>query len=225
MRCMIEFFKGSGRMAKAFETNGYFTKTLDNNPEYNADYIQDFLSFDINQLPKEFIESNNLVLWFGVPCTKFSVAGRNTNFTNFMPNNKDSAIALALVFKCFELINALKPKYWFIENPTGYLRKFPFMSKYVLNHLWYCKYGHNSAKPTDIFSNISFPTMKCSNNANCHHERAPRGSKSGTQGYNNAFDRGTYPINLCEEIVKVCENKTKEIQNILTDEVKKDGLE
>lgn len=66
-------------------------------------------------------------------------------------------------------------------------------------------------KPTDIFTNNLYsmfnetgwkPRPKCYNsNRNCHHERAPRGSKTGTQGLSNDYERSKIPESLCREIL------------------------
>lgn len=213
MKTMIEFFSGSGKLAKHFKEADYDTLTIDNDKSLNPDLVIDILNLKIQDLPKKFRKPD--VIFFGVPCTKFSIAGRNNNFTNHVPNNLEAAIALALVHKCLELIEQFKsinPNVkWFIENPVGYLRTFDFMKKLPLKKVWYCQYGDNRAKPTDIWTNcITWITKTCKNeNPNCNHERAPRGSKTGTQGFNNAYERGIYPDLLCQEIVDVCENKLK----------------
>jgi len=214
-KVMIEFFAGSGYLSEKFRAAGYKVLTIDNNNKLNPDLCLDILNMTINELPEW--ARNPDVCFFGVPCTKFSVAGRSSNFTNFMPNNIESCIALGLVYKCFNMIQDLKPKYWFIENPRGYLRKFPFMQKVCRKEVWYCQYGDKRAKPTDIWTNAThWITKKCfNNNPNCDHERAPRGSKTGTQGFNNAYERGLYPELLCEELVFVCENKLKIKQEVL----------
>jgi len=204
-KTMVEFFKGSGKLAKAFQKRGYDVYTIDNNPDLKPDLCIDMLLFKVSMLPERF--RNPDVAHFGVPCTKFSVAGRSSNFTNFMPNSIDSCLALALVYKSLDLIKEMQPKSWFIENPMGYLRMFPFMRRLPRKEVWYCQYGDNKAKPTDFWTNrIEWIPKKCFNeNPNCNHDRAPRGSKSGTQGLDNAYERGVYPEKLCQEIVDVCE--------------------
>ncbi len=216
-KIMIEFFSGRGILAETFKESGYIVYKIDNNPKNNPDLVADILNLQVKDLP-EWLRNPD-VIHFGVPCTKFSVAGRNSNFTNFMPNSKDSAIALALVYKCLELIEEMQPKSWFIENPMGYLRKFPVMRKLVRKEVWYCQYEDTKAKPTDFWTNrVDWIPKKCSNdNPNCKHERAPRGSKTGTQGLDNAYDRGIYPKLLCEEIVSVCEDKLKVKQTVIQD--------
>ena len=192
-KTMVEFFAGSSVLADAFREAGYDVLTVDVNPDLNPDLVADVLNLVLLDLPEKFRHPD--VAFFGVPCTKFSVAGRSSNFTRFMPNNVDSCIALALVYKCLDLIEEMKPVSWFIENPMGYLRVFPFMQKLVRKDVWYCRYGDKRAKPTDFWTNrFDWVTKKCYNgNRSCNHEPAPRGSKTGTQGLTNAYDRGIYP--------------------------------
>lgn len=51
----------------------------------------------------------------------------------------------------------------------------------------------------------------CKNGDTCH-EPAPRGSSTGTQGLENAEERGRIPEMLCNEIVGLCEGKFKKKQ-------------
>jgi len=202
-KTMAEFFSGSGILADTFEKKGYKVITIDRFTK--ATINKDILDIEVKEIG--FVD----VAHFGVPCTKFSVAGRNTNFINFMPTSKDSCLALAYVYKSLELIKGLQEinpnLIWFIENPMGYLRMFPFMRRLTRKEVWYCQYGDNKAKPTDFWTNATWwiPKTCFNNNPNCNHDRAPRGSKSGTQGLDNAYERGIYPKKLCEEIVDVCE--------------------
>lgn len=39
-------------------------------------------------------------------------------------------------------------------------------------------------------------------NQQCHHDRAPRGSKTGTQGKNGSYNRSVIPEKLCKEILE-----------------------
>jgi len=36
----------------------------------------------------------------------------------------------------------------------------------------------------------------------CHHEKAPRGSKTGTQGLKGNYERSIVPYELCKEILE-----------------------
>jgi hypothetical protein len=105
-----------------------------------------------------------------------------------------------------KLIKDLNPKYYFIENPRGGLRKMRFMQGLPRYTVTYCQYGEERMKPTDIWTNHPDPRFKppCKNGDPCHVS-APRGAKTGTQGIKGAKDRAVIPQQLCEHIVDICE--------------------
>ena len=60
-------------------------------------------------------------------------------------------------------------------------------------------------KPTDIWSNHQdwIPREMCFNgNRDCHHQPAPRGSQTGTQGLKGNYLRSIVPQQLCREILE-----------------------
>ena len=128
--------------------------------------------------------------------------------TGDIPKTKEAEIGLKIVTKTIEIINELSPKYYYIENPRGLLRKLPNIHSVPFRRtVWYCQYGKDEtrAKPTDIWTNDMrwIPRSKCHNgNTNCHHEPAPRGAKTGTQGLKGNYERSIVPKELCEEILK-----------------------
>ena len=110
-----------------------------------------------------------------------------------------------LVLKTLEIIEYFKPKYFFIENPRGILRKMPFMESIPRHTVTYCQYWDTRMKPTDIWTNSSSwtPRPMCKNWDSCH-ESAPRWSKTWTQGKKNAYERSIIPYQLCKEILLTC---------------------
>lgn len=104
------------------------------------------------------------------------------------------------------LIKELNPKYWFIENPRGGMRKMNFMKDLPRYTVTYCQYGDTRMKPTDIWTNHPNPKFKpmCKNGSPCH-VAAPRGSRTGTQGLKNSLIRSIIPNELCNHIVKISE--------------------
>lgn len=72
----------------------------------------------------------------------------------------------------------------------------------------YCQYGDNRMKPTDIWTNHPNPQFKpmCRKGDPCH-VRAPRGSRTGTQGLKGSVERSRIPKELCEHIVDICERE------------------
>jgi hypothetical protein len=142
------------------------------------------LELDCGQIIKDF------------PCAKFIIMVRD-------PRD---------MYASFKLIKEFDCKYY-IENPRGYLRKMYFMQGIPRATIWYCRYNAINAKPTDIFSNNIYnplfnidgwkPRPICFNgNINCHHEAAPRGSKTGTQGLKGNYERSKIPKELCDEIIE-----------------------
>ncbi len=108
--------------------------------------------------------------------------------------------------KTLELIKAICPTYWFIENPRGVLRKMAFMDGLKRNTVTYCQYGDERMKPTDIWTNLESwePKPMCKNGDKCHVE-ARRGAKTGTQGRDGAVDRSRIPSALFDEIFEAIE--------------------
>jgi len=205
---VLELFAGSRSVGKAAESLGFEVFSSDVNDFEDINYAVDILNFDINKIP--FTPD---VIWASPPCTYFSVAsiGKHWN-KDHTPKSENALKGVAFVKKTLDIINELKPKFWFIENPRGKLRKLQVVKGLPRTTVWYCTYGDTRAKPTDIWSNNLRsllnpegwePRPECYNgNKNCHHEAAPRGSRTGTQGMKGNYNRSKIPNQLCIEILK-----------------------
>jgi len=206
---MLELFSGSGIMAQTFKDNGCETFTLDKN--YSANFHTDIFDFRCD-------EGTYDIIWASPPCTTFSVASISTHWKGgkeaYIPNSEKCKIGLRLLDKTIEIISIIKPRYWYIENPRGVMRKVidkifeKHHIKDVIRHtVTYCQYGEERMKPTDIWTNNPNwkPRPMCKNGDSCHIS-APRGSKTGTQGLKNNYERSKLPKELCEEIVNVSLN-------------------
>ena len=89
-----------------------------------------------------------------------------------------------------------------------------WMQEFKRYTVWYCQYGDDRAKPTDIWTNSKtwIPRPECHNykydkqgniiNKHCHHESARRGAKTGTQGKNGHYERSKIPYELCNEVLR-----------------------
>ena len=213
MMNVVDLFAGSMSFTKVAKELGHNTfctdiKQLKNN---GIDYVVDIMNFDVSKIPFKNID----VLWASPPCTTFSILAVWKHRRLDSPLSEDAILGDKMVKKTIELIKILKPKFWFIENPRGLLRKQKYMQGIDRRTVWLCKYGHNVAKPTDIWSN-SFHSLfnpdgwvtrpKCFNGNNkCHHEKAPRGStKSGIQGMSSWKTRSVMPPALAKDILNHC---------------------
>jgi site-specific DNA-cytosine methylase len=197
----LELFSGTKSFSKiASSKYNYETITIDNDSSLNPDICIDIMDFNIDHLQGYKPD----IIWASPPCQKFSVAalGRNWNKEDFSPKNNATKEAMQIVLKTVEIIELLKPKYFYIENPRAMLRKIGLIP-YPFATVTYCQYGFHYMKPTDIWSNNikwQMVAKSCKNGMSCH-ESAPRGSKSGTQGLKNAKERGAIPPKLIEEIL------------------------
>jgi hypothetical protein len=218
---ILELFAGSRSFSNAAEELGFETYSVDINNFDNIDYVTDILDFDYKKIPFK-----PDAIWASPPCTAFSVTqiGRNW-FHDNTPKTEGAKLGIKLVLKTLEIINKLEPKYWFIENPRGKLRKLNIVSGLPRTTVWYCQYGDRRAKPTDIWTNHLRsvfnvngwqPRPECFNgNKNCNHDKQPRGYAAkkasnalgkGTQGLKNNYERSKVPKELCIEILKSINN-------------------
>ena len=205
---VLELFAGSRSFSKEAEKFGYNVFTSDIKNFDKIDYVIDILDFDIDKVPFK-----PDIIWASPPCTYFSVAsiGKHWNKNN-TPKTIEASLGVFIVKKTISIIKELNPKYWYIENPRGKLRKLDIVKGLPRTTVWYCQYGDTRAKPTDIWTNNIqsvfnpegwYPRPECFNgNKNCHHESAPRGSQSGTQGLKGNYKRSIVPRELCIEILK-----------------------
>jgi len=196
----LELFCGTKSFSKVAHQWGYETKTLDNEDQFDADFTIDIMDFDVSMLDGYKPD----IIWASPPCQKFSVASFSAHwFPNRVPKNENTVKAMDMVKKTVKIIQELKPKYFYIENPRAMLRKLDLIP-YPHTTVTYCQYGFKNMKPTDIWSNNNewqLVAKKCKNGMPCH-EPAPRGSKTGTQGIKNATLRGAIPPKLIEEILQ-----------------------
>jgi len=216
---VLELCSGTKSISETFREQGHECFTVDNNPETEPDLCTDILTLDISRLPLKFQHPD--VVWASPPCTTLSVASISRYWKNGKPRNSACLIGLALALRCREIIEETRPKYFFIENPRGLLRKQAFMLDLPRHTITYCQYGERYQKPTDIWSNAPWiPRPACRPGDSCHAPQ-PKGYRakkdflclgSGVQGLSGAKERGRIPLELCREIVQVCERGQPEIQ-------------
>ena len=202
---VLELFAGSRSIGKVADELGYEVFSVDINNFEGIDLVK-----DIEFLTKEDIPFVPDVIWASPPCTTYSIAAIGHHRDMGKPKTDFAAKSDRLVINTLKLIKEYNCKY-FIENPRGYLRKMDFMLGIPKTTVWYCQYGDVRAKPTDIWSNYIYslfnvngwkPRPICFNgNTNCQHQPAPRGSRTGTQGMKNNYERSKVPYELCKEIL------------------------
>lgn len=212
---VLELFAGTRSIGKAFESKGHEVFSV----EWNKDFENINLYEDINKITAEDILQRfgkPDVIWASPDCSTFSVAAiskhrrKNNETNNLDPISEYARFCDEVDNHVLKLIEELKPRFWFIENPRGGMRKMAWMQGLPRYTVTYCQYGERRMKPTDIWTNHPEPNFKppCKNGDKCH-DAAPRGSKTGTQGMKNSKEKGVIPEALCQHIVDICEKYIK----------------
>lgn len=210
---IVELFAGSRSIGNMAESLGMKVFSADWQKFDKIDFVGDIEQMKITDVP--FIPNG---VWASPDCTTYTIAAISTHRNKTEPKT-DYAKKCDKVNQHFiSMINEwllINPNMvFFIENPRGMLRHMPFMKDFKRHTVWYCQYGDDRAKPTDIWTNSKtwIPRKECHNykydkegniiNKHCHHESARRGAKTGTQGKKGSYERSKIPNQLCLEILK-----------------------
>lgn len=219
---VLELFAGTRSIGKAFEAAGHevFSVEWDKSFE-NIDLYADILTVTAADILEQFGHPD--VIWASPDCSTFSIAAishhrrKNPATGNLDPVSEYAKFCDAVDQHVLRLIRELNPRFYFIENPRGGMRKMTWMKGLPRHTVTYCQYeldkpvSQRRMKPTDIWTNHPDPQFKpmCKNGDPCH-EKAPRGSKTGTQGMKGSKERSVIPAALCQHIVYICEKAMKE---------------
>lgn len=208
---VLELFAGTRSIGKAFEKRGHEVFSVEWDKIHpNIDWYTDVNNITAKDILQKFGKPD--IIWCSFDCTTYSVAAishhREKQKDTLSPRTEKAKLADKTNQYVLQLIKELEPKFYFIENPRGGLRKMDFMSKLPRYTVTYCQYGDNRMKPTDIWTNHPNPKFKptCKNGAPCH-ESAPRGSRTGTQGLKCKIDRSRIPKELCDHIALISEEE------------------
>lgn len=229
---VLELFSGTGHISNEFRKKGHKAWKVDWSKDLDANLHADISKLKASDLI-ELTDGRPHIIWASPDCTTFSIAAtvqggglKHREAGTYAPKTEYAKFCDMVDQHVIDLIAELKPKYWFIENPRGLMRKMPYMvdiekklkgaKRYTIT---YCQYGGRTMKPTDIWTNHPNPKFKamCANGDLCHTP-APRGSKDGIQGavrwqdiaghgmYTRAIMRGIMPDRFLRHIVKICES-------------------
>ena len=214
---ILELFAGTRSIGKAFEAAGHEVFSVEWDKKFeNIDLYADILTVTAADILEKFGKPD--VIWASPDCTTFSIAAishhrrRNPETGNLDPVSEYAKFCDKVDRHVLELIRELNPKFYFIENPRGGMRKMTWMRELPRHTVTYCQYEldkpvtERRMKPTDIWTNHPNPKFKpmCKNGDPCHAS-APRGAKTGTQGLKGSKERSVIPQMLCEHIVRICE--------------------
>lgn len=217
---ILELFAGTRSIGKEFEAKGHEVFSIEWDEKFkDIDWHTDIGTITAEDILQRFGRPD--VIWASPDCTTFSIAAishhrkKNPVTGNLDPASEYAKFCDAVDKNVLRLIEELQPKYYFIENPRGGMRKMSWMQGIPRYTVTYCQYENDKPanerrmKPTDIWTNHPDPKFKpmCKNGDPCH-ARAPRGAKTGTQGLKGSKERSVIPAELCRHIVEICEEGT-----------------
>jgi hypothetical protein len=207
---VLDLFAGLGGWSKPFIERGHEVFRVDWDIKFTVDLIADISLLKPRDLPWK-----PDVILASPPCETFSVASIGHHWhKDHRPKTVQAEWSLNLVRKTVKLIQDLEPRFAIMENPRGMLRKLDLIPAPRVT-VWYCHFGENRAKPTDLWG-LPFPPMnfrgECHNRkpnhaTNCccaDHASAPRGSVTGTQGMKDYATKSVIPYELASEVERAC---------------------
>jgi len=206
---MLDMFSGLGGASQAMEEDpNWEVMTIDFKEKFEADICADVIDLE----PEDFEKNYNLI-WASPPCDRFSVSQISKYWTRengiLIPKTKATVEKIGLVYHSLWLIGELNPRWWFLENPRGMLRK---IIGEPVSTVTYCQYGSKFMKPTDLWGvhPPSFIYKKCNPNDECHISN-PRGAgifrdETKKGDYKKKAVRSKIPYGLSEAIKEAVES-------------------
>jgi len=154
---VLELFCGTKSVGKVCKKKGWEVISVDIDKEFDPDICCDIKDFNYKKYAIGYFD----IIWCSPPCQYFSLV-RLSNIgkwnkehdkilTREICDNDLIEKGLPPLHKALEIIEYLKPKYYFIENPqTGRMKNhidLPYID------VDYCRFGFNYRKRTRIWSN------------------------------------------------------------------------
>lgn len=212
---VVNLFAGHGTWTKPFRDRGHEVWATDIVGRPGINLVADILDIKPWDIPDEFWAPD--ILLASPDCQAFSVASIGTHWgggpRGYEPKTEKALNRMRLVEKTKSIIEWIGPDYFVIENPRGMLRKLGLLDSFEFDErpierrtVWYCQYGDERAKPTDLWG--GFPETlelkpEC-HNGNPDHAAAPRGAKTGTQG-RGKDERSFIPYDLALDVCLAAE--------------------
>jgi hypothetical protein len=217
---VLDLFSGLEGWSTPFRARGHDVWSVDIDPQFEPDLLADITTTSwIKKLPKGWRPD---IVLASPPCELFSTAGWHQHAwsgpPHYQPLTSEAHNARRTVRAGLWVIKRMQPTSWIVENPRALLRKLDVVPGEPRT-VWYCHYGLDRAKPTDLWGTHTLPTLElrppCHNQRAghtafccCHdHVPAPRGSVSGTQGTDTAL-AGVIPYDLALDVCLAAERKS-----------------
>ena len=194
---LLELFSGSKTVSTQFESAGWKSFSIDNNPK-----LKPQLCCDILQLSPGMLPGNVSFIWASPDCSKFSRAAAQYHWEKktvkyrqyeFKPATPEAFISLGLLQKTVDIINSFYPVPFIIENPIGRIHHFSPLKnlghyRYAVN---YADFGFPYSKETYLFSNLFLPFST----------KKVKSTLPGLRTINSRYQRSKVPALLIDFII------------------------
>ena len=164
---VLELFCGTQSVGKVCREQEWNVLSLDYEKKFNPTFCMDIMKFNYEQFePGEFD-----IIWASPCCRVYSILqyswiGRKWKDRNeLIAARKDDE---KYVLRVLEIINYLKPQWWFIENPNSSamweIEQLKDLDYVICD---YCRFGYDYQKPTRFLTNRKLDNMTC----NCENKK------------------------------------------------------
>jgi len=158
---ILELFKGTGSVSQCYPQAEIYS--VDILEKYNPTFCGDIMTFDYTQFEVAHFD----IIWASPECKIFSPLqrthiGENRKWKSKQDLENERLKNWKYALKVLEIIDYLKPKQWFIENPwNSAMKDIPQMKQLKSYRLDYCRFGYPYNKPTRIWTNKTIENHKC----------------------------------------------------------------
>jgi site-specific DNA-cytosine methylase len=161
---VLELFKGSGSITNYYkDRDDVEVISLDFDPKYKPDICCDIMNWDYKTYDKNHFD----IIWASPDCRLYSTLqythiGRKwDNKEHLIEEQKKN---IKYMIKTIEIIEYLKPTYYYIENPNksmiwNYIIDYDISKKFIV--VDYCKFSYSYRKRTKILTNKKLDNIIC----------------------------------------------------------------
>lgn len=196
---VIDLFSGLGGFSQAFLDREHDVVRYDVDPRFLS--VPKTIQMNVLDLSAEDLKDAEVVL-ASPPCNHFSIASVYRHWVGHEPTPATKE-QIALVEHTRDIIRDAHPRYWMIENPRC-------MMRHVLGRpnkmLFMAAYGKEAKKPTDLWGKLPPIDWLMPQK----WEKAPRGSKTGVQGYRNPAEAAKIPYAFSLAVCLACEGNSEQ---------------
>ena len=141
---VLELFAGTRSIGKAFEAHGHEVFSIDWDKDFeNIDLCADIMTVTADDIRQRFGRPD--VIWASPDCTTFSIAAishhrkKDPVTGNLDPVSEYARTCDKIDKHVLQIIHDLEPKFYFIENPRGGMRKMSWMQGIPRYTVTYCQ--------------------------------------------------------------------------------------